>query len=397
MARRPIYRNVRRLIAQARSVYEAVTTKESTDDVRQVFGNDRENALHAAIQNLDQEANATDTLTRIYDATLANRHRAERDTVRLLVTLRTLIKTLYPLNPAKPAEYGFDVLGVIPTPGDDENTDDDNTNEEPTISTQPIITLDPETAEAGTNTEITYTITADPADPRENKWPTGTHANIVITNGETTVATINIEDPTSPIVDTFTAEELATPAATVNVTIEEPGKTPASAFANLELTEPEEHEPTEHVHVDLFNNAYTGTNYFNPSSHNIDSGHEPAVLNDSTGDYLRFKIAGYYDPKIMEITLDQPMGSNGTVTGKWNMTGGGFSIKLEYLHPTTNTWVTLDDQWYQAEYTSDEYFVIPNNGTLPAGTEKIRWRCDAEEPYADNYVKLYELRVVSTI
>lgn len=246
MVRRPIQRNVRKLIAQARAVLEAITTKDPTDEVRKVFGVERETELAASIAALRQHANELNKLERSYDTHLATRRTAELQTIALLTTLRTLIKTLHPTNPTAPALYGFDVTNVGGEPGDRGNGGGNEEPPPPTTSTQAVIEFNDDTYNIATTSTASYTIVPDPTDNRPTKWPEGTEITITITNNGTEIDGETIENPTSPITRTIDVTNANAGTLRIDVTVEEPGLTPVTTFATTTLTNEEPPPPDEY-------------------------------------------------------------------------------------------------------------------------------------------------------
>lgn len=116
MARTPVYKSVRDLVAQARAVVVAVTAKASDDEVKVAFGAERLTSLGTVSEALEGLADAVDNLERAYDAKIAERREAEEVVTAALRTVRGLVQAFHPDNDRAAAGYGFDVITTSPAP-----------------------------------------------------------------------------------------------------------------------------------------------------------------------------------------------------------------------------------------------------------------------------------------
>lgn len=109
MARRPIYTNVLRKIAQAKAVRRKLAAKPTSDEVKRVFGTARLAAFEENTTLLRTRHVNARNLQRRYDAELITRRTWETQTKRLLRLLRSIIQMLHLDDPVAPSRYGFDV------------------------------------------------------------------------------------------------------------------------------------------------------------------------------------------------------------------------------------------------------------------------------------------------
>lgn len=110
MARTPVYKSVRPLVAQGRAVVLAVTAAGSEDPVKVAFGASRLTALGAAVESLEELGDEVENLERAYDAKIADRRAVEVEVTALLRTVRGLVQAFHADNDRAAASFGFDVI-----------------------------------------------------------------------------------------------------------------------------------------------------------------------------------------------------------------------------------------------------------------------------------------------
>jgi hypothetical protein len=110
MARVPVVKNVRGLVAQGRAVVAALAVLPAEDAVKSGFGAARVSALSAAVESLETQADTVENLSRQYDASIAARRGSEDEVMLALRTIRGLVVAFNPENERAAATYGFDVV-----------------------------------------------------------------------------------------------------------------------------------------------------------------------------------------------------------------------------------------------------------------------------------------------
>lgn len=110
MARVPVVKNVRALVAQGAAVIVALNASGSGDEVKVAFGAERLTELSTAVENLESSADSVESLSRQYDAAIADRRSAEIAVTNALRKLRGLVVAFHPDNDRAAASYGFDVI-----------------------------------------------------------------------------------------------------------------------------------------------------------------------------------------------------------------------------------------------------------------------------------------------